>query len=66
MSFNEASFGAIPIKIQRSHNVSALPAAKAHEYVAVFEDALDQLAVLDNIAPDVAKHDSGKQVGLYL
>ncbi|KAJ3416099.1 hypothetical protein HDV05_003068 [Chytridiales sp. JEL 0842] len=35
-----------------------LPASKSQAYLAIFEDALDQLAVLGDISADVGKNDS--------
>ncbi|KAJ3294720.1 hypothetical protein HK104_003326, partial [Borealophlyctis nickersoniae] len=35
-----------------------LPVSKAQAYIAIFEDALEQLAVLGDIAPDVGKSDN--------
>jgi hypothetical protein len=38
-----------------------LPAVKAQSYIAIFEDALEQLAVLEDITPEAMKTDN-KQV----
>jgi hypothetical protein len=35
-----------------------LPAAKAQSYIAIFEDALEQLAVLEDITPEQLKTDN--------
>lgn len=37
---------------------SNLPAAKANAYIAIFEDALEQLQVLSDILPEQMKTDN--------
>jgi hypothetical protein len=41
-----------------------LPPAKAQSYIAIFEDALEQLAVLEDITPEAMKTDN-KQVCFF-
>jgi hypothetical protein len=39
-------------------SANLLPSSKAQAYVAIFEDALDQLSVLGDITPEIMKTDN--------
>ena len=43
-------------------SINLLPAPKCQAYIAIFEDALDQLAVLGDITPEVHSKGGDKPV----